>query len=262
MNPRRSKRGWIAGLFAGVAAVGTIVLLHGLFELVDRRAAPPAFSYDQRAEWYDVALVRMEYLGRDPMGMIDAKSSYAVGMLLALAAVFVVTAIGTWLAARGGAPGSSVFPVFLSTWVSFAAGAVVGNFGQTVWNFRESLDQDGAFIAFADGTIRTGSDYGLVWGFPIAVLTALLWLLIRPRAERQYAGFPPGQPQQPPYGQQGQRDPEEPMWATTVEDPPYDPAQDTRAAPGSQADHSGQAGQVGQADGQAGDGPDLNKRAD
>lgn len=259
MNPRRSKRGWIAGLFAGVAAVGTVVLLHGLFELIDRRSTPPAFSYDQRAEWYDIALVRMEYLGRDPMGMIDAKSSYAVGMLLALAAVFVVTAIGTWLAARGGAPGSSVFPVFLSTWASFAAGAVVGHFGQTVWNFREGLDRDGAFIAFADGTIRTGSDYGLVWGFPVALLTALLWLMVRPRASAEPAGVPPGQQhQQPPYGQQPPHI-EEPMWATAVQDPVYDAEHDsTRAVPGREAQGQHQA----ETHDEPGDGPDLSKRSD
>lgn len=258
MNPRRSKRGWIAGLFAGGAAVGTVVLLHGLFELIDRRVAPPAYAYDRRGEWYDLALIRMEYLGRDPMGMIDAKSSYAVGMLLALGVLFFVTAIGTWWAARGTAPGSSVFPVFLSTWVSFIVGATLGNFAQTLWNFRSNVDFDGLLTAFVDGAIRTGSDYGLVWGFFVALVTALLWLMVKPKAERQPAGFPPGQAPQPPLGEQPPHI-EEPMWATTVQDPPYDPAHDTRAVPGSHAD---QAGQAGQADGQAGDGPDLNKRAD
>lgn len=257
MNPRRSKRGWLAGLFAGVAAVGTVLLLHGLFELADRAPVPPQ-AFSPQAEWYDLALIRMEYLGRDPVGMIDAKSSLAVGMLFALGAIFFVTAIGTWWAARGGTPGSSAFPVFLSTWISFIVGATVGRFGQSLWNFRDDLDMDGLFLSTVDYAIRAGGDYGLVWGFPIALVTTLVWLMVRPKAESQHAGFPPGQ-QPPPYGQQGQRDSEEPMWATTVEDPPYDPAHDTRAVPGSHADHSGQAGQ---ADDQPGDGPDLNKRAD
>lgn len=250
MNPRRSKRGWLAGLFAGVAAVGTVLILHGLFELIDRTPVPPQ-AFSPQAEWYDLVLIRMEYLGRDPIGMIDAKSSHAVGMLVALGAVFFVTVIGTWWAARGGAPGSAVFPVFLSTWVSFIIGATVGRFGQSLWNLRDDLDTDGIVMSMTDYAIRAGSDYGLVWGFPIALLTALLWLLVRPRAELQPAGFPPGQPQQPPYGEPP-RDTEEPMWATTVEDPPYDPARDTRPHPGSQADQAGQAD----------DGTDLTKRAD
>jgi hypothetical protein len=252
MNPRRSKRGWLAGLFAGVAAVGTVLLLHGLFELIDRAPVPPQ-AFSPQAEWYDLALIRMEYLGRDPAGMIEAKSSLAVGMLFALGAVFLVTVIGTWWAARGSTPGSSVFPVFLSTWASFIIGATVGRFGQSLWNLRDDLDTDGILLSTTDYAIRAGADYGLVWGFHIALLTALLWLIVRPRAERQPAGFPPPGQQQPPYGQQPPpQDNEEPMWATTVEDPPYDPAHDTRAAPGSHAD---------QAD-QADDGPDLTKRPD
>lgn len=251
MNPRRSKRGWLAGLFAGVAAVGTVILLHGLFELIDRAPIPPQ-AYSPQAKWYDLALIRMEYLGRDPVGAIDAKSSLAVGMLFALGAIFLVTAIGTWWAARGGTPGSSAFPVFLSTWISFTVGATVGRLGQSLWNFRDNLDTDGLLISTTDYAIQAGSNYGLVWGFPVALLTALLWLIVRPRAERQPAGFPPGQ-QPPPYGQQPPpRDNEEPMWATTVEDPPYDPAHDTRAAPGSHADQSNQTD----------DGPDLTKRPD
>jgi hypothetical protein len=251
MNPRRSKRGWLAGLFAGVTAVGTIVLLHGLFELIDRAPRPP---YSGGAEWYDLVLIRMEYLGRDPVGMIDAKSSLAVGMVFALGAVFVVTVIGTWWAARGGAPGSSAFPLFLSTWISFTIGAAVGRFGQTLWQFRDNRDFDGLLTSIMDGALRAGSDYGLVWGFPVALLTVLFWLVVRPRAERQPAGFPPGQ-QPPPYGEEPPpRDHEEPMWATTVEDPPYDPAHDTRATPGSHADPGFQP------DTPAGDdGPDLNK---
>ncbi|WP_109509927.1 hypothetical protein [Nocardioides speluncae] len=246
MNPRRSKRGWLAGLFAGVAAVGTVLLLQVLFELMDREPVPPA-AFSEGARWYDLALIRMEYLGPNPMDLIEAKSSYAVGMLLALGALFVVTAVGTWWAARGSAPGSSVFPVFLSVWMSFIVGAALGRSAQSMWTLRDSLGDDGMLLIVVDTGLRSGPDYGLFWGFPLAVIVALLWLMVRPRATAQAEGLPPGQQQPPPYDAEPPRI-EEPMWATTVQDPPSDPEYDTRAMPAGPA--------------QPDDGPDLTKRAD
>lgn len=102
--------------------------------------------------------------------------------MLSVVVAIVIVGLITALAARGAAPGSSVFPLFLSTWFSTViASSLAAAIYSRVVN-REIYDVEHSFGAQQVlDSLKTGALHGLQFGIFVALVTAVAWLIIRPR---------------------------------------------------------------------------------
>ncbi|WP_067441465.1 hypothetical protein [Nocardioides jensenii] len=179
MNIYRSTRGWLAGLVAAflwlLTEIGLQVIRRVFEDQVNRAVNDDSFLAI-------FASRQLTLFGPRPLQWARHDGWILAALVLSVVVAIVIVGLITALAARGAAPGSSVFPLFLSTWFSTViASSLAAAIYSRVVN-REIYDVEHSFGAQQVlDSLKTGALHGLQFGIFVALVTAVAWLIIRPR---------------------------------------------------------------------------------